>query len=265
MRVASRRALVAIDLFEPLLPHHEHHWFRKRLKRIRQAAGPARDLDVMAKRLAAEHDLAQGDAACTEGLSMLLERVAKSRRKAQHNIEKLVGKLKRKHFKQRGKKLAGKIHWRGENAPEPTYGDMGRAKIRSLVDEFFAATDADLTCTDALHQVRLVVKRLRYSMEAFADAFGDGFRKELYPLVEELQEKLGGVNDHATARKQYLEWLSDAAGEPQRSALETLIAHETAALQQATNAFGQWWTAQRAAEQRSRFLQELSVLETRCA
>ena len=28
-------------------------------------------------------------------------------------------------------------------------------------------------------------------MEVFADAFAPTFRKELYPMVEELQEKLG--------------------------------------------------------------------------
>src|SRR5262245_59535563 len=54
MRVATRRAMVAIDLFEPLLSRRKSNWFRKHLRRIRKAAGPARDLDVMAKRLAGD-------------------------------------------------------------------------------------------------------------------------------------------------------------------------------------------------------------------
>src|SRR5262249_32835878 len=127
------------------------------------------------------------------------------------------------------------------------------------------AAEADLDCTRALHNIRLAAKRLRYTMEVFADAFGPAFRNELYPLVAELQEKLGAVNDHVTAREQYSDWLIDQTDGPQRTLLEKLVAQEPVAIQQSPAAFRQWWTPQRAAEHKARFLREISPSEARCA
>ena len=47
LRVSGRRALSAIMLVEALLLESEVRWFRKQLKAILQAAGRARDLDVL--------------------------------------------------------------------------------------------------------------------------------------------------------------------------------------------------------------------------
>ena len=51
LRVATRRGLVALDAFRPLLSSSRCAWFEKRLRRIRHAAGEARDIDVLADRL----------------------------------------------------------------------------------------------------------------------------------------------------------------------------------------------------------------------
>ncbi len=265
MRVATRRAIVAIELFESLLPRSKSRWFRKQLKRIRKAAGPARDLDVMAKRLARDEEQTAGKAAFAQGLSELLEQVAEAREEAQVAIVKLHRKLKKAEFSQRVKKLVSRVRWRQPEASEPLFHAAAAAGMRTIVTEFFAAAEADLECTQALHEVRLVAKRLRYAMEVFVDAFSPAFREELYPLVEQLQEKLGAVNDHVTAREQYSKWLDQDADESQRVALDQLIAQETAALQQATEAFRQWWTPQRAAEVKSHFGREIGPTEARCA
>ena len=84
-------------------------------------------------------------------------------------------------------------------------------------------------------------------MEIFADAFGPAFRGELYAMVAELQEKLGTVNDHVTARVQYSQWVQEHAEQPQRTVLERLIAQEAAAIQQSTSLLpmvvssADWW------------------------
>ena len=76
---------------------------------------------------------------------------------------------------------------------------------------FFAAADGDLSDVKALHSFRIAGKRLRYAMELFAAAFPPAFREELYPLVEELQEKLGEINDHAAAAARLEEWQAELA------------------------------------------------------
>jgi CHAD domain-containing protein len=116
-----------------------------------------------------------------------------------------------------------------------------------------------------MHEFRIAGKELRYAMEIFAAAFAPSFRKELYPTVEELQGKLGAVNDRATHRERYLGWLDDTADEPQRQLLGKLIAAETAALQSSIRDFRQWWTSQRSAEFKAQFWREISPSELRCA
>ena len=51
LRVATRRAMAAMQIFDTLLPRKRGLWWNKQLKRVRQAAGQARDLDVLAERL----------------------------------------------------------------------------------------------------------------------------------------------------------------------------------------------------------------------
>ena len=50
LRVSTRRTVAAIEIFANLLPRRRKHWMAKQVKRIRRAAGTARDLDVMLAR-----------------------------------------------------------------------------------------------------------------------------------------------------------------------------------------------------------------------
>ena len=49
LRVSTRRAIAALKLYRDLLPRKPFRWLKKRLKKIRRAAGEARDLDVLAE------------------------------------------------------------------------------------------------------------------------------------------------------------------------------------------------------------------------
>jgi hypothetical protein len=44
-------------------------------------------------------------------------------------------------------------------------------------------------------------------MEVVAGAFPSSFRRRLYPRLVAFQDSLGMVNDHATARALFAEWL----------------------------------------------------------
>ena len=46
LRVASRRAMAVLEIFDAMLPRKRSKWLTRQLKRIRKAAGDARDLDV---------------------------------------------------------------------------------------------------------------------------------------------------------------------------------------------------------------------------
>jgi CHAD domain-containing protein len=260
LRVSTRRATAAIDLFEPMLPAKRSRWFRKQLKRIRKTTNEARDLDVLAMRVGS---------ACQEdempGCSAMIERVSSARHAAQGDVCELYRKLCDRRFRRRLKKLVDRIHWRSSENEEPTFQATARAGLRPLAAAFFSSGEADLDNIPALHEFRIAGKELRYAMEVFAGAFEPSFRKELYPIVEELQTKLGAVNDHATHRDQYLAWLDETSDESQRMLLSKLIGVETAALQTSVRDFQQWWTADRAADFKARFWREISAGELRCA
>jgi hypothetical protein len=59
LRVATRRTLAAFEAFHAVIPAKRRDWFEKRLRRLRRAAGEARDLDVLTERLT--HDSAARD------------------------------------------------------------------------------------------------------------------------------------------------------------------------------------------------------------
>ncbi|HEY2882402.1 MAG TPA: CHAD domain-containing protein [Pirellulales bacterium] len=260
LRVSTRRATAALQLFEAMLPRKRSRWFRKRLKQIRKAAGEARDLDVLRHRLSAACAAEQ-----LAGCVPLEDRLTAAREAAQPAIQAICQALGDKHFRRRMKKLVDKTRWRSPDAPPPTSLAAAQAGLQPLAAAFFTASEGDFENILALHEFRIAGKKLRYAMEVFAAAFAPTFRRELYPLVEELQEKLGALNDHATIRDRYLMWVDETQDDAQRLVLSKLIASETAALQTCIREFRGWWTPERAADLKARFWQEVSTGELRCA
>jgi CHAD domain-containing protein len=252
--------MAVLEIFSALLPPKRCKWFAKQIKRVRKAAGDARDLDVLAPRLTA---VCQQDG--TIARIALLERLAAARRAAQPPIAQIHRKLRKRGFRRRAKKLIAKNADFHNGGSPFTFLAAAQTGMRALAAPFFSAAEGDFESTLALHEFRIVTKQLRYTMEVFAAAFGPGFRNDLYPLVEELQEKLGAINDHANARDRYFTWLDEATVESQRLLLGKLIAMETAALKEATRRFREWWTPAQAANLKTRFWQEILPAEVQCA
>src|SRR5262245_15107878 len=179
LRVSTRRATAALRLFESQLAGKRARWFRKRLKRIRKAAGEARDLDVLAQRVTAICNAEQ-----TPGCASLLDRIATERRAAQPAIREIYRRLRNRGFQRRLRRFTRRIARPSKEAANATYLEAARRGLEPLLTAFFLAGEQDLESTPALHEFRIAGKRLRYAMEVFASAFGPAFRKELYPIVE---------------------------------------------------------------------------------
>jgi CHAD domain-containing protein len=254
LRVATRRAMAAMQIFDALLPPLRAAWMNKQLKRIRQAAGNARDLDVLADRLKQRE--AQPGAAYKE----FLRGVEHRRLAARHPIEKIRRKLRKKDLARRQEALVRRVALRekADRLVQPTFGQAARRALGKLVDQFFTAAAADFSDYPALHAFRIQGKQLRYATEIFAGAFDRRLRSEIYPLVEQLQEKLGAINDHATAKELFTAWLAEADGTCE--VLSALIAAEDDALEIARQAFFAWWTVDRAADLRRRFHELLGIV-----
>jgi len=133
------------------------------------------------------------------------------------------------------------------------FGDWARARLRPIVKRFFEASPSAASEEAALHQFRIRGKELRYAMELLAGAFPPDFREELYPVVEALQDRLGEINDLATAQARLRERIEQADRAPEATCLHRLFDDQQAQLEQAHAAFLGWWTPRLAATLRAGF------------
>lgn len=240
LRVSTRRAGAAVRLYRNWLPRKSSRWLKKRLRKIRRAAGEARDFDVLATRL--EREL--GDEAVE-----LLKLVAAKRAAVQPKIAGVADGCHRKDKLRRhvDRVLAG-IRPRGADARRlnPSFRDWAAARLRLSTDRFFAVSPSDSAEIKQLHRFRIAGKRLRYTMELLAPAFGPELRDEHYRSIEQLQDLLGRVNDSVNGRTQLGE-LRDATDDPQLLALvDRLAAGQDARFHAVVAEFYNWWTTEHA-------------------
>lgn len=253
LRVASRRALAAVRTFARLLSERQVAWLSKQLKKIRKAAGDARELDVLERRIADRLTPVPSPAR-----DALIAKIEKRRDRAQKPIRKLRAKMLKKEFAARSRRIAKGVRWRGEG-DEPSFAAAAAVCLRSVAEPFFAAAQGETSQLAALHRFRIEAKHLRYSMEIFAAALDPEFRAALYPAVEEVQSRLGEVNDHAAALEQCEAWLADWDDPPAMQALREIVELDRQSLGVERERFARWWTSERAADLRHRFDQALAA------
>jgi CHAD domain-containing protein len=235
LRVATRRAAAALRAFEDMASKPRTREIERALRKARQAAGAARDLDVLAARLATEGTWPQ-----------TVRFIGKLRDKVQRPLQRVQKKLKRRGFQNQARKLVRSIRWRG-SPPEPSYVDFARTALRPSVDRFFAASAEDLSHTEALHAMRIAGKQLRYDMELYAAAFDHSFRTEFHEVFKEVQDKLGAINDHATAAVLFDHWRESTQKADLVAELKALGDREWPQIADSVAEFCQWWTPERAA------------------
>ncbi len=249
-RVWTRRSIAAVEFFSPLIRRKDAQWLLKHLKKIRKSAGEARDDDVLLLRLAeAGFDRRSG----------VYRKVKKHRRRAQRPLRathrKLIvtGKFARRVGKTLRRVRKSK---RGNRTSFATWADQ---RVHRTLRKFFATADALNYDPAVLHKFRVRGKQLRYTMELTVDVYPLAFRDELYPQVEQLQERLGELNDHAVAGKRYARWNATANGEVDHTELGSMIDQESDELAASLRDFAAWWTADRKQSLREGFQRCLGV------
>ena len=238
LRVWSRRAMAALDLYQDSMPRRRRKWIRKQLKRIRRAASDARDCDVLIQRLKGRRS--------SLGRQRWLESLAAERGEAQQAIIAICNSLGRDdRFAQRIDALLDRVSAGGEEQSGQAlacFADWARERLPVAVGQFFSAVPPDPTDEAALHQFRIRGKELRYAMELLAGAFPEQFRTTLYPTIEALQDRLGEINDLATAKTRLQKKIARADGAADVAAWRRLLTHERAQLDQARRRFWEWCT-----------------------
>jgi CHAD domain-containing protein len=241
VRVWTRRAAAALNLYADLLPRRRTRRLKKTLRQIRRTAGEARDCDILAERLA--------DDPKAETERDWSEQTRTRRVKAEQSLIALHDRLERdRRFERQIKRLLVRIRpRRGLSGQSLRFAVWARLSLRPIVDRFFAA-GADVRSDEALHRFRIRGKELRYAMELLLAAFPATFRDELYPIVEDLQDRLGEISDLVTVSR-----LTHAKESGSNKAQRAFWKGQRHSLEQAAQGFRAWWTAERGDALRARF------------
>jgi len=246
LRVATRRCVAALQLYRKILPKAPRKALCAELKRIRQAAGRARDYDVLILRHTAD--------AADANTQLFLEEVRKKRQEVQEPLRAINRLLV---ANQQLQQLPQALCTPG---PEPEaaaaaqpFGPWARRQLSKSVKAFFAAEPTRLKDLDALHQFRIRGKELRYAMELLVAAFPSSFQTRLYPLIERVQDRLGEINDHAVAYKRFSSWITETEDPALRKYLQQLVRRERKRLRRSVLRFAYWWNPGRSKQVHRRF------------
>jgi CHAD domain-containing protein len=247
LRVATRRASAALELYADVLPSRRTDKMQKLLKHIRQAAGAIRDCDIILARFA--QGVAQDEA------PILTEQLRARRREAQRGLACLYHKWPLDRVQQTARSLLRRIERKSARHPQAAsvhFAEWAPKCLATIVADFFESASPDLDDFEALHRFRIRTKALRYAIELVADAFPPELRADAYPVVERLQDLLGSLHDESMFLQNVAKCLPDA-GAADAEGLRHRIADERKTLAKLEREFAGWWTPEQCDELKARF------------
>jgi CHAD domain-containing protein len=196
LRVGARRATAALRAFDDCLPRKHWRSTKRAIRAIRRAASAARDWDVFL--LSLEASLPLRAAGGRPARDFLAGYAMGERSVAQDHLVAAAAESG-PVFVEESAALPALAHAPRGDHPPANLGELAATRLGTLLGNLTEAVAANPGDVAGLHQLRILAKRLRYSLEIFAACFPPAFRDSVYPMVEELQEHLGAIRDAANA------------------------------------------------------------------
>ncbi len=161
-RVATRRLRAALPL---VAPGRKSEKLARSVRKLTQALGPVRELDVA---LLILNELEDSEDVPRPAVQRLRGAIGEERQQLQGELQRLlegfdVGKL-RKRAVSAARKLEGKT---SKRARDPKRAAKARDRARQRAEQLALSIEnaAGLYLPDRLHEVRIAVKKLRYTLE----------------------------------------------------------------------------------------------------
>ena len=176
MRVASRRLRSTLRDFAPHLHKRGLNSVSKKLKRLADTLGEVRDFDVAL--LALAEIKAESPPAFVESLTQFVQAREALREQAREALKAVLEKdlpaLESQFVAGVDKAATPRGSSSSGTKPELTFKEMSRDVILDRVREFEKTTAGLFKPLDveALHDMRIAVKRLRYAIELFQKCWG---------------------------------------------------------------------------------------------
>ncbi len=193
MRVACRRINSAFRLFKAYLPNKRVKKLRGVMEQLRDTLGAARNLDV----LSADLDAFAENVSDTERAQLQLIRDEWNQQRAsQQNA--LLTLLDSAEFAKWCKRMEQFLAEEDTGATSRVADVLPALLWRQYGAVRAYETRLNQATLEELHALRIDIKRLRYTLEFFADAFGDKPTQLIEPLIA-LQDQLGLMQDAVVA------------------------------------------------------------------
>jgi CHAD domain-containing protein len=201
MRVLSRRLRSTINDFRPYL--RKASLPRPKLRTIAARLGEVRDFDVAL--IALQQLKTRAKAPAADGIKSLAAELRAKRKTARATLTAALQEQPIEDFRKQflAKLRAMLIVVRNETPTEPgfltaplSFRSLGREIVNARLKDFVSASSCLYLPYQIkkLHELRILAKRLRYSMELFALCFG----KEMESMAKEvaqIQTSLGDLHD----------------------------------------------------------------------
>lgn len=198
MRVASRRERSGLPIFSSCFKKSQYDQWRRDIKGLTRALGEARDADVQIEYLSG---LLEGsDELLGNGISLLLEMKQAQRIEQQVNVvaalDEMDGSGVLQDIEDRLSRMVERLEVVKANVRgRPSYA-AGSAHVSHRLAEVIRLEGcvADPQAKSEHHQLRIAIKRLRYTLEAFRPLFDDELKSEIRAL-KDIQDLLGEMHD----------------------------------------------------------------------
>ena len=198
-RVASRRLRAAMQMFGNCFDARDLKRWRKRIRRVTNDLGEARDKDVQIEYLCEALESIERPA-CFPGVTRLTARLQRRRDRLQPAVVKAVERLQASEvlgeILSAAKKVLSKSNAESVDLAGPFALTETRRHILRRLDEMLAHQDslADAEADQHHHEMRIAAKRLRYTLEISGPVYG-GQLDETIVAIKRVQSLLGEIHD----------------------------------------------------------------------
>lgn len=194
-RKAIRRTLTVFHLFEPFFIEEVVDYYRWQLKKVMRKLAHCRDLTVLLQKLTRF----QAESANGRLLDALVDHYQEQKITADVELRHFMGKPKRQRFWEEYQQFVQATGKGAILAEAPFHPTKVKHVAPVLITQQVAAVRAhEETALDAplaqLHDLRIHLKRLRYTLEFFSPVLGEEIHNTL-GVVKELLDNLGHIND----------------------------------------------------------------------
>jgi len=193
VRVGLRRFRSALTLFRKFIPETQREWLNLEAKWLANQLGPVRDLDVFLTDLAG----GLGDEA-----SPLTSAVRGAHAKAQTAADAALRGQRVRRFMARLDAWVDGRGWYADDAEMPQVGAFAREALNKRFRKIReVAARADELTVEERHELRIAVKKLRYSLEFLSAVLPARKVERTGVVLKRLQDSLGHLNDLDVAER----------------------------------------------------------------